>query len=542
MEAASLTKVRLQVVMRVSRLTTGSQAHDHARAASIATQTSDTTVAVNEHTRAAGEFSNAAKSTSSVEALRTLKLLEAHHRRLSELLQFPQEEASQPSALANENSPESEKQGVSGEKENHDAQTRSQSPDGNLDRSIAKPVPTLSHQRKLPGRNLSSSIASNLASARGIRSKHQGLPLTPSVSKEQAPGSLEVHPRRDPAKAVDLNQKPSWVPPSPNTISQDVRRHIDASGQETSNRQEASRPATNDDGVSRFYSTFGSIINRLSAPLAFAGLPLITEEQGTGPEQSENDAQQNRIGLLNTSWSASVDPDLTKIYSKATLRALGKDGRGPADSFYVVPTTGHTASYANILTYDQKERRRLAASVHDDDGENPDEVDDEDFVDAREAQGLKSVNTRRKPGKPKCERERRNIVEELYIENASLKEMLDKLSKRLQTFECNSQNSGLALAQSLRLQRPGSPLHSSIGSGTGSSADEVLRKRNRELEEQMALMAKEMAKLEREYVRSQVTVEKYRERWEKLKAGAKARRDREEQTRLDSMEPAQSSR
>ncbi|KAK2072432.1 hypothetical protein P8C59_006789 [Phyllachora maydis] len=289
MEAASLTK-----------------AHDHARAASIATQTSDTTVAVNEHTRAAGEFSNAAKSTSSVEALRTLKLLEAHHRRLSELLQFPQEEASQPSALANENSPET--------------------------------------------------------------------------------------------------------------------------------------------------------------------------------------------------------------------------------------------SYANILTYDQKERRRLAASVHDDDGENPDEVDDEDFVDAREAQGLKSVNTRRKPGKPKCERERRNIVEELYIENASLKEMLDKLSKRLQTFECNSQNSGLALAQSLRLQRPGSPLHSSIGSGTGSSADEVLRKRNRELEEQMALMAKEMAKLEREYVRSQVTVEKYRERWEKLKAGAKARRDREEQTRLDSMEPAQSSR
>jgi hypothetical protein len=56
-------------------------------------------------------------------------------------------------------------------------------------------------------------------------------------------------------------------------------------------------------------------------------------------------------------------------------------------------------------------------------------------------------------------------------------------------------------------------------------ADDAVRRRNRELEEQMAEMVKRMQGLEEDHLKLQLTVEKYRERWEKLKAGAKARRE-----------------
>src|SRR5688500_3687868 len=65
------------------------KAHDHVRAAGVAHQSSDSTVAITEHTQAAGEFANAARSTSSIEALRTLKLLEEHHRKIADILKRP---------------------------------------------------------------------------------------------------------------------------------------------------------------------------------------------------------------------------------------------------------------------------------------------------------------------------------------------------------------------------------------------------------------------------------------------------------------------
>jgi len=74
------------------RKITSSKAYGHARAASIATQTSDTTVAINEHTLAAGEFARAADQTGSQEALRTLKLLESHHQRPQSFSNFHQRE------------------------------------------------------------------------------------------------------------------------------------------------------------------------------------------------------------------------------------------------------------------------------------------------------------------------------------------------------------------------------------------------------------------------------------------------------------------
>ncbi|KAL2176841.1 uncharacterized protein P884DRAFT_225041 [Thermothelomyces heterothallicus CBS 202.75] len=519
------------------------KAHDHARAAAIATQTSDTSVAINEHAQAAGEFANASKITSSHEALRTLKLLEQHHKRLSELLKLPAGPPRQ--ASSDEIAEDDEKEGLA-VNESKTPSPRNEPPPAKK-MSPAKPPPTLSHQR-YPGRNLSSSIASNLASARGIRASYSTKPLTPSVSNDQAPGSLEVHPRREGStrsRTTDQSEqayKPSWVPP----VIQE-----DAVGEPP--KSEPSKPAPSEDGFSRFYSTFGSLINRLSAPLAFAGLPLISEEPAPASAPPPSEVPQKKSRQRHS--ASSAEPDLSKIYSRATLRSLERDGHGATDSsFYVVPTSGHTASYASILNHDSKEKRRIAASLHhtvddssrdkrngknndDDDDDDEDNEDDDDFVDARESQvpppasptTLRRRGRGGRGGRARSEKELRNVVEELQVENASLKDVLDKLSKRLHAFELNSQSSHLALAQSLRLQRPGSPLSSSgAGAGPGAGAgqsEEALRRRNRELEEQMAEMVKRMNSLEKDHLKLQVTLEKYRDRWEKLKAGAKARRE-----------------
>ncbi|KAL1841989.1 hypothetical protein VTJ49DRAFT_6232 [Mycothermus thermophilus] len=483
------------------------QAHDHARAAAKATQAAETTVAVNEHAQAAGEFANASRITTCHEALRTLALLEQHHRRLSELLKLP---VRRPAPATADDISED---GKESQRAPEPASSASQkdSPAA-APKTANKPPPALSPPR-YPSRNLSSSIASNLASARGIRARYTAQPLT-SVSSDQAPGSLEVRPRGDSAKGKSPeSRKPSWVPP---VIHED-------SVDEPPKSEPASSPAS-EDGFSRFYSAFGGLISRLSAPLAFAGLPLVAEEPSPAPTPIPAEPKRSRPKHT----PSAAEPDLSKIYSRATLRALKRD-HAASDSFYVVPPSGHTASYASILNHDTKEKRRQASeSQHGSVGD--DEDDDADFVDARELPPPASPTSRRggASGKqPRTEAELRNAVEELRLENASLKDVLDRVSKRLHAFELNSQSSHLALAQSLRLQRPGSPTSSTVGGA--AAGEEALKRRNRELEEQLAEMARRMEALEADHLKLQLTVEKYRDRWEKLKAGAKARRQQNQE-------------
>ncbi|OTB05496.1 hypothetical protein M426DRAFT_319760 [Hypoxylon sp. CI-4A] len=512
------------------------KAHDHAKAASIATQTSDTTVAINEHTRAAGEFANAAKTTSSVEALRTLKLLEQHHQRLSELLQLPNKSPSSQATSEND-SQSSEKDEVSPGASSATPLIKHDAPGTEKN---SQPLPTLPRQPRYPPRDLGASIANNLASARGIRSKYRSQPLSPSVSNTEAPGNMEAGSQRNRPKTKMQNMLDNSDRPNTHVAQEKERaaRQSISTQQETASNKEQTNSQTNvsDEGFSRFYSAFGSIINRISAPLAFAGLPLITEEQpeASAPPPESPAPKRNRTRVSAT---VSAEPDLKKIYSKAALRAVARDGQSANDSFYVVPTSGHTASYASILTFADKEKRRMEAQGV------PADPDEEDFVDARESQVPRSPALQRFAGRGQSNRDLVNLVEELHLENKGLKDMLDKVSKRLHAFESNSQNQGMRLAESMRFMRPSSPLApagggkapalAAVASSSSSAAaaaaaatvsDEVLAKRNQELEEQIKLMSKRMEHMEDSYNKAKTNLIRYREKWDQLKAGAKARR------------------
>jgi hypothetical protein len=445
--------------------------------------------------------------------LRTLKLLEQHHQRLSELLKLPFE---QPILQGGEDG--NEKTTTANEGARADASAKTE-PGTNLTaKTPTAGVPALSQQRRYASRDLTSSIASNLASARGIRSKYRGQPLSPSVSNDQAPGNMENLPRRDSSRSkmqnmLDQNQsgKPTWAPPS------------NVPSREGSRLQEMETPknTASEEGYSRFYSTFGGLINRLSAPLAFAGLPLIAEESGSEATETA-EITPPKGNRRRTPQTVSTDPEWARGFSKATLRGKYKDGT--SESFYVVPTSGGTVSYANIMNFAEKEKRRMDSSIH---SNNLDALDDDedDFVDARETPVPLSPSAKRKVGKIRSEKELNNTIEELCLENKSLKDMLDKLSKRLHAFEASAQNSSLALAESMRLMRPGSPMSTGSGHKSSSAAEEnMLRKKNQELEEELAAAIKQIELTEKDNRKMQKSLERYREKWDMLKAGAKARR------------------
>lgn len=506
--------------------------------------------------------------------MRTLKLLEQHHQRLSELLQLPFKRPAQ-STNDNDNDNESQNQ------EKEDAAATAATTRGNVSSSPAppssntnvekgaQPLPTLSRQPKYPSRDLGASIANNLASARGIRGKYRGQPLTPSVSNTEAPGNVnvEVGSRKSGSRSKMQDMLDHSEKSSPVGSPEKITRQNSAASQDSAASSPTTTTPSGDEGFSKFYSAFGSIINRISAPLAFAGLPLISEEHSSeepAPPAPVPEPSTHKRLRLKPSPSVTAEPDISKIYSKATLRAISRDGQSGTDSFYVVPTSGHTASYASILSYADKEKRRRNRN-HDEistygDGKSrktaaaAEDGDEDDFVDARESQQQMLPGAHRGHHSPPRLRKRNSggggggrggnsgpelahVVEELYLENKSLKDALDKLSKRLHAFESMSQNSGMRLAESMRLMRPGSPSSAVSspsaagrtavnreGTGGGGGSDEPLVKRNRELEEQLLQASRQMTEMERDYTKARANLARYRERWEQLKAGAKARR------------------
>jgi hypothetical protein len=299
-----------------------------------------------------------------------------------------------------------------------------------------------------------------------------------------------------------------------------------------------STPAANpshplNEGFQTFFTSFETLFSKLSAPLAFAGLPLTIEQVVPQPEsaQSHDSNRPNSPPEQRRSRSrATADPDLTNLFSAPALRAIREDA-GPAfgahESFYVVPPSGGTLSYAGIV------------SGRGESGENLDDDADE-FVDARESVGPPSprsvrgsgILSRSKKGQaaaalrnklqPKSEGGK--TMEELELENNALRQLLDTQSRRLQMWEASSQSQSLALAQSLRFSRPRDTAAAQVSFPSSEPESERVKDLEEALTAERAQREEQqhrMEKMERENVKLLGVLGKYREKWESLKESAR---------------------
>lgn len=323
---------------------------------------------------------------------------------------------------------------------------------------------------------------------------------------------------RDRASQRGSATKQPWSPPTTGLSETTSRQHEPLDGQERGNRR--SRLPTSDEPFQRFYSTFGGLISKISAPLAFAGLPLGADSES--PRQKAlAETKVDRHHATPERSSLPSDPDINKIFSKAALRAI-RDANGgmpsnATESFYVVPTTGGTVSYASILSRADKETRRNSTE----DGA------DEDFVDARETPPSPEMLHSLSGAKAKTGHDRSTkTLEELQMENEALRQLTDTLSKRLHMWEVNAQSSSVALQQSLRAMHHHQAVAPATSSAASASQAESER-RLREMEEQLRRREREIERVSRENEKLKATLGKYRDRWEKLKEGAKTRRNTE---------------
>jgi len=125
-------------------------------------------------------------------------------------------------------------------------------------------------------------------------------------------------------------------------------------------------------------------------------------------------------------------------------------------------------------------------------------------------------------------------VEEIYLENQILRRTLNETAKRVQGYEMIAQRQTEALAQSIRtftlspVATPENSRGKTINPAGAAGSDLRLvmqQKRIEELEETMRKNEKRLGRREEENAKLKETLGKYREKWEGLKAGAKARRD-----------------
>lgn len=328
--------------------------------------------------------------------------------------------------------------------------------------------------------------------------------------------------------------KQPWSPPTAGPTEITSQQFIPPESAEPHQRRGGSQT---EEPFHRFYSTFEGLISRLSAPLAFAGLPLGSEgaAQESANRKSPADTKLDRHHATPNRASSSAEPDINKLYSRAALKAIRDSNGGngnTAESFYVVPTSGGTVSYAGILNRAEKEARRTSI-----------EEADEDFVDARENPSppeLRQSMSAAKGSKLGRAGKLTNLqnpktLEELQMENQALKHLSDTLSKRLHMWEVNAQSSSMALQQSLKAmhqQNTPSPEHfpplpsgttpMPAHPGTPSAADH--EQRIKDLEDMARRSERELDKVGRENEKLKGVLGRYRERWEKLKEGAKTRR------------------
>nr|KAK5434938.1 hypothetical protein LTR18_010037 [Exophiala xenobiotica] len=513
-------------------------ANTHARNAAVEHRRNNPVAASEEYDLAAAEFAAAARDSADLEARRLLSLMEAENKKLGEILRTSHERPlgannARPSPSRTESAP-------------------STTPSISQQESGRPPSPEATiHAPRLPrglrpnARDLSSSIASNLASARGIPSSRQKrpTPISPLVSAQNADGQITLEDTRahsvsrqgsytgdaPPSSSNESSSRPPWAPPlQPEPAKPNAGVSID---------QHAS-----DAPFQQFYSTFESLISKLSAPLAFAGLPLTSPAPKTAvplePPSPKSPHGPSRA------VPAAPSVDYSQLISRAALRAVSGSSNNTSESFYVVPTTGGTISYAEIMNRAEREEGRVLR--HHRQPSTLSNISEDDFVDAHSTI-LPNTSRPREGGGPPSRFARRGAseeakvngktMEELALENQALKHLSDTLSRRLHVFEMSSQTASAAMAQSIRslhrsplttpLLSPENSRGRNSGKGLEAGMDEAVAKRIADLEDILRKSDARARKKEDENAKLKETITKYRDKWDSLKAGAKARRERE---------------
>lgn len=436
-----------------------------------------------------------------------LRLLEQHHKQLAHILKEPHLKAA---AVAIEKKDEAPSAGK-GSDSNH---------------SASQP-PRLAKAGRSTARNLSSSIANDLASARGIPGARpkRTVPVSPLVSNEHADATLSQQKQ---IVGTEVNNRqsslPSWAPP------QNLSKPVASISSSSSPFQQ-------------FYNRFEGVISTLTAPLAFASLPLTQPSTDAKDEpQRAPSPESPRKAPLKASAS-SVMPDYSQLISDAALRAVRDNNETgypkPHESFLLVPTSGGTISYADITAANYVERQASRHRHRRDMSSNS----NDDFVDASSQilpqppvpsllsaqQSGNTADIEKWAGMVKYQGK---TLEELHLENQILRQNSNELAKRLFVFESAAQEA--RLAQSIRgmqlspITTPENSRGKMISVSGGHSTDGGLRMaqaRIQELEDALKKNDRRLVKREEENAKLKDTLGKYREKWEGLKAGAKARRE-----------------
>ncbi|KAF2768634.1 hypothetical protein EJ03DRAFT_273797 [Teratosphaeria nubilosa] len=263
------------------------------------------------------------------------------------------------------------------------------------------------------------------------------------------------------------------------------------------------KKAEEDDKFARFYNNITTgTMSKLSSALAYAGLPLTAEDvkESTPPAKGVSTVR------------ATDGPNVKRIFSKAALEAVEEDNRsrgkpgqfGPAESFYVVPSTGMTQSFAQIA----KRQSGLGDLAEEDEG---------DFVDAREAQAPPSPKHHRSSSSAQKSRRSssaQQTQEEMELENATMKETLSHMAERLRQFEMHAQDANMAaLTQSVASVR-----------ATGAGDAERIKL----LEQEAGRRAEEYQKLEALAMKQEKQLKLYKVKYDGLKEGAKAKQKAKE--------------
>ena len=499
-----------------------------------------------------------------LQALRILGLLQDHHHKLAGLIKEAPRKTDKKSS--------SSSSGSSSTSNLSETATTSPPTKNATSRTSSPSTSSPRTHRRLP----QSSIASNLAEKRGIPSARRttsGTALT--VSGANAPRHGQATPVRDLLErhARKADQSRSGELPKPNEAP-----------------QPSSPPP--EDNFRRFYSAFGGVISALSAPLAFTSLPLNPTPPAPAPEPPKTEKalkakSRNSSPEASRTVKSSV-PDLAALISKPALRALRSDGGtplNPNESFYLVPTSGGTVTYASMLQGSGVQPHHLNPI---DEGSGSLKGSHDEFVDAQESVGPPSpTSSRRPPSRSSAGQvtSQRTIpagrgtglktLEELALENETLKSLVDKQAKRIQMWETNSQNQFNALAQSFRVRPPGRlssdpnalahalslganampalpspPIPGTRPQGPQSPGAEdtatATAKRIADLEAQLAAQTHRLedlsstnAQLARQNDKDKHVIARYREQWEKLKAGARKKEQERRETRLNEVKPGE---